>query len=256
MCVCRHCLPALLHLPPSSSLFLHPPASSSLFRHHLRGAHFRTQWMDAFDAVRFTFHAAVATNRYLQSNLRARVMPGRLEPKWSAAESNSAVAAILVRQPCIRWLPAETILTGAATSATDVYSYSVLLWEIFSSNASSGGPRAVPYLDEFPGTLGAEGPGVAGGDTLLAYVRSNNAMPPMRFPVHAGSDGETGTDELLVTIFDACHALHPPDRPLLSGVATLLLEDEEEQSGISRWEKDRTKLTYNQKLGEGQFGDV
>ena len=41
-----------------------------------------------------------------------------------------------------------------------MYSYSVLLWEIFSSNASSGGPRAVPYLDEFPGTLGAEGPPV------------------------------------------------------------------------------------------------
>ena len=41
----------------------------------------------------------------------------------------------------------------------------------------------------------------------------------------------------------------------MTGVAALMLE-EEEAEGSSRWEKDREKLTFNQKLGEGQFGDV
>ena len=201
---------------------------------------------------------------HLQPNLRAQIMPGRLEPEWSAAEANPAVANLVVGQPCLRWLPAETILTGAATSATDVYSYSVLLWEIFSSNSSSstsggggggggggGTGHAIPYMNQFPGTLGAEGPGVAGGDSLYAFAKAHNEMPPMAFP--AVPDEEGG--ELLHAIYEACHAVHPPDRPWLSGVASSLLEGAV-QSGKSRWEQNRTQLNSIQKLGEGQFGNV
>ena len=138
--------------------------------------------------------------------------------------------------PNLRWLP-EDILPNAnasgqqpaATTATDVYSYGILLWEVFL--ASSGGGK--PYSAKFPTDA-----------ALAAEVRQTRCMPPL-------SMDPLSTPALIADVYAACANMNSWDRPWISNVVSTLLDDTP-----GRWEKSAKLMEPVQNLGAGEFGQV
>ena len=62
--------------------------------------------------------------------------------------AQAAPRTVTAADVSVRWLPAEAILTGKWSAATDIYSYSVLLWELFGDCGSGliAGPHAASAL--------------------------------------------------------------------------------------------------------------
>jgi len=139
-----------------------------------------------------------------------------------------------------RWLPYD-ILLGVQdplqlphfTTATDVYSYGILLWELFSARTGGG----EPYSADFPTD-----------DGLLTAVHADMCMPPIAL---GATTVAASALDLITDVFAACTKPSPQDRPWISNVATMLLDLTPE-----RWEKDKNQLEHVQNLGSGEFGLV
>ena len=127
----------------------------------------------------------------------------------------------------VRWLPAEAILTGKWSAATDIYSYSVLLWELFGDGGSEliGGPHSAA----FPETSDA-----------IAAVKQAGDWPALSLPPKCPA--------LAVQIYEACHHADALLRSSSTWVVTSLLET---LGGAQRWEVPRDQLHEISKLGEG-----
>jgi serine/threonine protein kinase len=167
---------------------------------------------------------------YLDHSLNTRIM--LTHPMWAAGDGLAAPRTVTAADVSVRWLPAEAILTGRWSAATDMYSYSVLLWEIFSS----GGSELIeePHSAAFPETSDA-----------VAAVKQAGDWPALSLPPHC--------PKLATEIYDSCHHADALQRPSSTWVATLLLET---LGGAQRWEVPRDQLYEVSKLGEGQFGKV
>jgi serine/threonine protein kinase len=138
----------------------------------------------------------------------------------------------------LRWLPYE-VASGqrAPNTATDVYGFGAVLWELF---ADGGLPHSSTYPDDA---------------ALHAAIVQQQATPALIEPLLWGGASTEGTDNgqagMLSSIFQACTRGKSHDLPWISGVVSILLDE-----GPERWEQDRRKLEFVEKLGSGQFGDV
>ena len=131
----------------------------------------------------------------------------------------------------LRWGAPELLSHGATslpTAASGVWSFGVLMWELFQEEPDT----TVPYGDLTT-------------DELRTAAASNGGRPALLAP--------STLSELCKTVFAACQIRSPPARPSMNGVATLLVD---ELGGADWWELPRSDLTFIERLGSGQFGDV
>ena len=172
----------------------------------------------------------------------------RLESNHGSSVSHSPIPSN------IRWLPHEDILrkggdgSGAdhnsCTTATDVYSFGVLVWELSNSQlhphrydhgrgneSSTGLPHALVYPTD---------------ELFQAELVGSGAVPLLGSMLPFPDESITA---LLGGIFTACTLDSALGRPSMNGVATLLLESGPED----RWEQDRTQFSKIEKLGEGAY---
>lgn len=120
--------------------------------------------------------------------------PGDDNRGGTAAADGDDAAATATRAPRnLRWLPYD-ILDAAVTgqqreeqvplsTATDVYSYGVLLWELFAARAGGG----VPFSAQFPTN-----------SALVTEMRNAGCMPPLL------TMDPLSTPEIIVSIYAAC----------------------------------------------------
>jgi hypothetical protein len=100
----------------------------------------------------------------------------------------------------LRWLPAETVLRGNVSSATDVFSFAVLLWEVLDGGAGGAGARAGAGAGVTRTVPHAE---FADGGSLFAYAQQHGTMPVLRFSWQADDP-----DSVIQSIFNSCHATY------------------------------------------------
>ena len=118
-----------------------------------------------------------------------------IDPAFAAAEDSAR-----------RFLAPETAGTGAISTASDVYSFGLFLWQVYH-----------PSLAVF-----AE---VAKAEDLAARVKAGGSLPPLaELPV--------GTAVGIINVFAACGHVDPPQRPDMVGVAEVLRD---EVKGADRW---------------------
>ncbi|XP_077402889.1 platelet-derived growth factor receptor beta-like isoform X2 [Vanacampus margaritifer] len=115
----------------------------------------------------------------------------------------------------LKWMSPESIFQSVYSSQSDVWSYGVLLWEIFSLGES-------PYSD-LPMT-----------HQFYAALKRGHRLPQ---PQHANSD--------ICNLMQACWSEHPTSRPLFSSLVAsldaMLTED---------WRKTYARLTNNFSTGD------
>ena len=128
----------------------------------------------------------------------------------------------------VRWLAIETILTGDVSTATDVYAFALLMWQLSR-------PTSVPF-----------------GDLTEAafeeHVKQTRACPAL-----PGLGGTMQKRPDVALVFEACRQEAPAQRPAMSGVVDILLDD---IHGADRWEVPREQLVRLETLGQGEFGEV
>jgi serine/threonine protein kinase len=137
----------------------------------------------------------------------------------------------------LRWLPIGSILNVEASqqlSSVDVWSFGVLLWQLYLS-----GPDRHPHAARFPTD-----------DEYFAFISQNKVVPPLDVP--KGCTLTWPKD-----VYEIASACSRPlqELPRMIGI-TSVLQDVVAGDGIDHWEVDRTKLLYVERLGSGQFGTV
>lgn len=178
----------------------------------------------------------------------------------------SIEAQVVDDTPFMRWMSPEVMLGSGLSSASDVFSYSVIVWELLMCGTSTA--ASLPYAAAFPTE-----------SALFAYVQSKKELPAL--PISAdgiatntfGADAGAGSDhvavagagvgttadeaaESLMKIAEACHIASPVDRPSIAGVASLILDAVDSMAETDRWEVNMETFKFVTKLGSGQFGDV
>jgi serine/threonine protein kinase len=142
--------------------------------------------------------------------------------RWAAPEQ---VRVLVHANPSV---PNHGINAGSSHSA-GVWTFGVLLWEVFAPN---GGSESTPY-----GAFNVE---------QLHAVAVTPAGRPAMVP-------HTTFPEVCLSVFEACQLRRPQDRPSLTGVTSVLLD---ELGGDEWWELPRNDLKFIERLGAGQFGEV
>jgi len=144
----------------------------------------------------------------------------------TAAEYGDAGTA----PPNVRWLPRDDAFAQRApTTATDVYSVGILLWELYSAHLGCG----VPHSAAIPAD-----------DAFLMAIREQQVLPPLTM-------NSLAAPELILQVFDVCTHADARKRPWMHSVASVLLD-----ADPARWEKDPSDMEHVQNLGAGQFGQV
>jgi serine/threonine protein kinase len=141
----------------------------------------------------------------------------------------------------LRWSSYEVISKGqhAATTASDVYSFGVLVWELFANN---GVPHEATWPVDDDAALHA---------SIIERNEVPSLVPPSSWNATSSTSPPSEENEMLRDISAACLQHTATNRPWISGVASVFLDE-----GPERWEQDRTQLAFVEKLGSGQFGDV
>jgi serine/threonine protein kinase len=113
------------------------------------------------------------------------------------------------------------------SSASAVWSYGVVLWEVFSP-VGTGLPYSPLTKTE-----------------LHTAVANPQGRPKLIAP--------SGFPDVCKSVFAGCQIRAAETRPTMNFIATLLLE---ELGGPEWWELPREELEFIERLGSGQFGDV
>ena len=145
---------------------------------------------------------------------------GKREPAVSVATHN------------LRWLPAETVIESQWTRETDVYSFGVIVWQLFRPTSAAVLPHS-------------SNPAFADNATAFESVWHTRAWPQLEFG--------GGTPASVRTVAQSCLCSVPADRQAMSVTVNTLLDH---LQGPGRWEVPHDALCEVEKLGEGQFGSV
>ena len=134
----------------------------------------------------------LATKGYVHQELRARnclvfkdlqVKVANLGLHWAKDDQNFFVMEPEEKQRFpVRWLPPEVVLYGEYSHSGDVWSYGVLVWEIFSNGD-------LPYM------------GISDND-VVSYVRGCNILPRPKLCPHE-----------LYEMMKSCWEITPLERP-------------------------------------------
>lgn len=98
----------------------------------------------------------------------------------------------------IRWLAPETLRQGVFSTKTDVYSFGVMMWEVYSHCKSD------PY------------PGMSNAEARMAIQTGRTVESPQGMPAAAQA------------LMESCFKMRPEERPTFSQVARRLESDSEE----------------------------
>ena len=134
---------------------------------------------------------------------------------------------VITHSHVFRFLAPEVAASRDLSSASDVYSVGVLLWQIYHPTVR---PFAVFESREALVQHRRKDPGTA-------------LLPPL----------PEGTPDALVRVLSACCQADPPQRPSMMDVAAELCD---EVKGFDRWNVPRDVLFNIETLGSGQFGEV
>jgi serine/threonine protein kinase len=139
--------------------------------------------------------------------------------------------------PTVWWQAPEVVRGSQPTSASDGYSFAMVLWSLLDTS-KSGPPHSAAFPSEH---------------LLVAAVVASRDFPQttaLTLPFSPPADEHQQT---LVDIYQARSQPLPRDRSSMTGAAVLLLDV---VHGRERWEVDRSSIQVVEKLGSGQFGDV
>lgn len=146
---------------------------------------------------------------YIHQELRARnclvfknlqVKVANLGLRWANPEPNYFVMEPSEKKHFpIRWLPPEVILYGEYSESTDIWSYGVLVWEVFSDGK-------LPYtgIDD---------------NHVVSYVRNHNVLPRPKSCPHHVYEVLKGCWEMAAVERPNFSSLHETMTSLHAGVA-------------------------------------